>query len=144
MVHYNDTIKDLNLNIYNREAELTKPLIRLFQNSPEVLKELLPALSKLLNAKRKIKCNSIEATLYTAIRNLIPEHGYTIDYQSIINEIMRITGAEESPNEQLAFYSTDTGKVTHRRIFGSLVDKFKADRTHKGSGNDKKRALLTK
>jgi hypothetical protein len=41
----------------------------------------------------------------------------------------------------VAFYSTDLGKVTHRKIIGTLVDKFKAERTHKDSGNDKKRAL---
>jgi hypothetical protein len=42
---------------------------------------------------------------------------------------------------QQAFYSTDLGKVTHRRIIRTLIDKFKAERTHKDSGSDKKRAL---
>jgi hypothetical protein len=44
MRHHQDTITDIPLNIINREAELTKPLIRLFKDSPGVLKELLPAL----------------------------------------------------------------------------------------------------
>jgi hypothetical protein len=140
MLHYDDTIPDVKLNIINREAELTKPLIRLFRNSPQVLAELLPALSKLLNAKRKIKSHSLEAKIYIAIMNLIPYDSYVIDHQSIINEIMRITNGEDIPGQQ-AFYSTDLGKVTHRRIIGTLVDKFKAERTHKNSGNDKKRAL---
>jgi hypothetical protein len=143
MLHYKDTIKDVKLNITNREAELTKPLIRLFQDSPLVLKELLPTLSKLLNAKRKVKSNSLESKIYTAVRNLIPYHGYVIDHQSIINEVMRITNGEEIFGEK-AFYSTDIGKVTHRKIIDILVDSFKAERTHKGSGNDKKRAVQFK
>lgn len=140
MLHHEDTISDVKLNIINREAELTKPLIRLFRKSPQVLEELLPALSKLLNAKRKVKSNSLEAKLYVAIMNLIPYDSYVIDHQSLINEVMRITNGEDIAGQQ-AFYSTDLGKVTHRRIIRTLIDKFKAERTHKDSGSDKKRAL---
>lgn len=95
MLHYEDTIKDVHLNVVNREAELTKPLIRLFRHSPQVMNELLPALSKLLNTKRKVKSNSLEAKLYVAVRNLIPLDGYVIDHQSIIQEVIRITNGEE-------------------------------------------------
>jgi hypothetical protein len=140
ILHYEDTISDVKLNIINREAELTKPLIRLFRNSPQVLAELLPALSKLLNAKRKVKSNSLEAKLYVAVMNIIPYDSYVIDHQSLINEVMRITNGEDIVGQQ-AFYSTDLGKVTHRRIIRTLIDKFKAERTHKDSGSDKKRAL---
>ena len=140
LLHYNDTIKDVKLNIYNREAELTKPLIRLFRESPEVLQELLPALSKLLDDKRKVRSNSLETKLYTTIRNLIPYHGYVIDHASIIEQIRQITHGEEIYGHQ-AFYTTDLGKITHRKIIDILVDKFKAERTSKGSGSEKKRAL---
>jgi hypothetical protein len=126
MLHHKDTIKDISLNIINREAELTKPLIRLFQYSQGVLKELLPALSKCLDAKRKVKSNSLEAILYTAIKNLIPYHGETIDNASIIAEVKRITDGEDIPMQQ-AFYCQDLEKVTHRRITKTLVDKFKAE-----------------
>lgn len=138
MLHHGDTIKDMTLNIFNREAELTKPLIRLFQDSPGVLKELLPALSKCFDAKRKVKSTSMETILYTAIRNLVPEHGFTIDNQSIVEEVK--TAGEDIAGKQ-AFYCQDLGKVTHRKITDTLVDKFKAERTSKGRDNEKKRAL---
>jgi hypothetical protein len=140
MLHYNDTIKDVDLNIYNREAELTKPLIRLFQNSPQVLEELLAALSKCLNSKREIKSNSLEAILYIAIRNLIPYECHIIDHESIINEVKRISNGEDIPNQQ-AFYTDEMGKVSNRKIIGTLIDKFKARRTSKGTGDNKMRAL---
>jgi hypothetical protein len=114
MLHHEDTIKDVSLNIINREAELTKPLIRLFQYSPGVLEELLPALSKCLDAKRKVKSTSLEAILYTAIRNLIPEHGFTIDNQSIIEEVKRITEGEVIQGQQ-AFYCQDLDRVTYTK-----------------------------
>jgi hypothetical protein len=103
----------------------------------------LPELSKLINYKIKIKSNSLESKLYTAVRNLIPYHGYVIDYQSITNEVMKITNGEEISGKK-AFYSTDIGEVTPRKIIDTLVDSFKAERTHKGSGNDKKRAVQFK
>jgi hypothetical protein len=86
----------VNLTIFNREAELTKPLIRLFKDSPGVLKELLPALMKCLDAKRKVKSNSLEAILYTAIRNLIPDHKLTIDNPSIIRMEKTFQGRKPS------------------------------------------------
>ncbi len=139
MLHHGDTIKDVTLNIINREAELTKPLIRLFQDSPGVLKELLPAL-KCLDAKRKIKSTSLEAILYTAVRNLIPNHGEIIDNASIVNEVKRITDGEDIPGEQ-TFYCQDLERVTYRKIISTLVYKFKAERTSIGRDNEKRRAL---
>ncbi|MGB6527853.1 MAG: hypothetical protein WBF33_07075, partial [Candidatus Nitrosopolaris sp.] len=121
MIHHEDIIKDINLNIINREAELTKPLIRLFKDSPDVLKELLPALSKCLDAKRKVKNNSLEAILYTAISNLIPDHGLTIDNTSIIEEVKRITEGEDIQGQQ-AFYCQDLDRITHKKIIGTLHD----------------------
>ncbi|MGB6529291.1 MAG: hypothetical protein WBF33_14385 [Candidatus Nitrosopolaris sp.] len=140
MCHHGDTMNDVSLNIINREAELTKPLIRLFHDSPGVKKELLSALSKCLDAKRKVKSNSLEAILYTAICNLIPEHGYTIDNQSIIAEVKGITDGVDIENQQ-AFYCQDLGKITHRKITDTLVDKFKAERVPVGRDKDKKRGL---
>ncbi len=103
-LHHGAAINDVSLNIFNREAELTKPLIRLVQNSLGVLKELLPALTKCLDAKRKVKSTSLEAILYTAIINLTPAHGLTIDNESIVVEVKRITdGVDKTSNS----YSID-------------------------------------
>jgi hypothetical protein len=140
MLHYNDIIKDVNLNIFNREAELTKPVIRLFRNSPKALKELLPALTKCLNVKRELKNSSLEAVIYGAVRNLIPYHTHVIDNKTIVEEVKRLTGGEDIEGQQ-AFYCTDIGHVSHRRIFGICEDKLKAKRTSKGRDIDKKRAL---
>jgi hypothetical protein len=140
MLHYNDIINDVRLNIFNREAELTKPVIRLFRNSPVALKQLLSTLTKCLNVKRELKRSSLEAIIYGAVRNLIPYHTHVIDNKSIVEEIKSLTGGEDVEGRQ-AFYCTDIGLVSHRKIFGICEDKLKARKTYKGTGADKKRAL---
>ena len=71
--NYDDIIYDVNLNSRNRNAELTKPLIRLFRNSPKALSELLPVLSQYLQEKNEAKENSFESKLFEAVKNLIKE-----------------------------------------------------------------------
>jgi hypothetical protein len=45
LLHFHDKIPDIKLNIENREKQLFKPIIRIFQDSNEVLDELLPVIS---------------------------------------------------------------------------------------------------
>ncbi len=70
LLHYKDKIPDVKLNIENREKQLFKPLIRVFQNT-ETLKELLPIISKYVRQKRESNANSLHAFLYRTIRELI-------------------------------------------------------------------------
>ena len=71
MLHFNDVIYGVNLNIKNRNEELTKPLIRLFRNSPVALAEILPVLSEFLNERNEVKKNSFESKLFDVVKNLI-------------------------------------------------------------------------
>ena len=74
MIHYNDVIPDLCLNIKHRSAELTKPLLRLFSSrndSPIPLEEIRRALSKIISERNELKRNSIESKLREAVYNLI-------------------------------------------------------------------------
>ena len=45
-------IPDIQLNIENREKQLFKPIVRIFQNSKEVLDELLPVISNYLKPEK--------------------------------------------------------------------------------------------
>jgi hypothetical protein len=71
ILHFNDVIYGVNLNIRNRNEELTKPLIRLFRNSPAALAEILPVLSEFLNERNEVKRNSFESKLFEVVKNLI-------------------------------------------------------------------------
>jgi hypothetical protein len=134
-------------NIFNREAELTKPLIRLFQNSPDVLKELKPALTKCLDVKRKLKSTSLEAVLYTVIRNLIPKYeiingSIIISNKSIQDELARITNGINYVEKE-AINCRDLGiEVTYYKISKTLLDKFNAKADWIGTGDEKQRGAL--
>jgi len=51
--HYNEPLPDVGLTIQNRDKQLCKPLIRLFQNTEAL--EILESLSKLLIEKNERK-----------------------------------------------------------------------------------------
>jgi hypothetical protein len=76
LIHYNDVIPDLEINLENRNAELTKPSLRLYSSlgdAPIALEELRLALSKFIEEKNELKSSSIESKLCFAINELARE-----------------------------------------------------------------------
>jgi len=73
LTHYKDIILDVELNVKNRSAELTKPLIRLFQDSPVALERILESLSKFMVERNEIKRSSVESKLYEVVNQLKEE-----------------------------------------------------------------------
>jgi hypothetical protein len=76
LLRYNDIFPDIRLNIENRNAELTKPLLRLFcseNHASAAVEEIRFALSKFIAEKNELKSNSIEAAMYVTITELIYE-----------------------------------------------------------------------
>jgi hypothetical protein len=73
MLHYKDAIPEIKLNVIHRNAELTKPLLRLFsyrKDSPIALQKIRSALSQFILGKNESKKNSIESKLLEAVSNL--------------------------------------------------------------------------
>jgi hypothetical protein len=70
LLHFNDKIPDIKLNIKNREKQLFKPLIRLYHNT-DTQKMLLPVISKYISQKREGNSNTLHAFLYSTIAALI-------------------------------------------------------------------------
>jgi hypothetical protein len=160
MIHHDDTFEEVDMNIFGREAELTEPLIRLFQpTTPDTKKELLPALSKCLNAKRKVRSNSLEAIIYRALGSLTKPtdedrienpriveepNAWLIGHSAIAAQVKKNAYGEDIPGQNNVFYCSDLGgKVQHKDIMGKCRDKFRAKRADEGigTGNGKERAL---
>ncbi|MGC2569863.1 MAG: hypothetical protein WA364_00010, partial [Candidatus Nitrosopolaris sp.] len=156
MIHHGDTFEERDLNIFGREAELTEHLIRVFQHSPDTLNELLPALSKCLNAKREVKSNSEESIYYRAICNLTnlndeerienprmeeQPNGWLISHSAITAQVRKNVHGESIIGQNEAFYCQDLAKVTHKQIISMCVAKFNAHRDSIGTGNNKRSAL---
>jgi hypothetical protein len=125
ILHYNDIIPDIKLNIIHRSAELTKPILRLFRyqnNSPTALEKIRLALSKFIERRNDLKRNSIESKLRDVINNLAEERKkdpdiekyvsleeYSFYNEDIFAEVRRVTNGSDVPFKPASFYSVEYG-----------------------------------
>ncbi len=147
LLHSEDQFFNVKLNVKNRTAELTKPLIRLFNKSPLTRQRILDDFSLLINEKNLNKKSTFEAKLYNVIINLIRERKEQIDKGVLNEDEKRVLGThifsnesirfafkdemdgQEIPNRETAFYSPEPGfgQVTQIKITNVLKSKFKVD-----------------
>jgi hypothetical protein len=59
LLHFHDKIPDIKLNIENREKQLFKPIVRIFQNASQVLEELLPVISNYVSEKKESNADTL-------------------------------------------------------------------------------------
>ncbi len=134
LVHYNDVVLDIQINIENRNAELTKPSLRLFLSrgdAPVAVEEIRLALSKFIIEKNELKSNSIESKMYLAITDLVKERSenptskdydgiedYAFTNDQIWAKCKLVMGGADIFGKSESFYSIDYGVVTHKRISG--------------------------
>jgi len=145
LLHYEDPILDVKLNIKNRSAELTKPLIRLFQNSPIALERILDSLSKLMVERNEVKKGSFESKLYDVIDELrkerkerfdrgietdedaaLREHGPAFTNKTILEKTIELMDCKETEKPNI-FWSLEAGcLVSQTKITNTSKSKFKA------------------
>jgi len=145
LLHHDDIIPDVKLNIKNRSAELTKPLIRLFQNSPIALERILDSLSKFMTERNETKAASFDSILYKVIEDLIKERKEELDKDNPIPDLVTLekttfTNAAirncckigmdgmDIVDKPGAFWSPleGIGTVTQTRITSTCKSRFKA------------------
>jgi hypothetical protein len=145
LLHHDDIIPDVKLNVKNRSAELTKPLIRLFQKSPIALEIILDSLSKFMTERNDAKAASFESMLYKVIEDLIEERKKELDKDNPIPDLVTLgettfTNAairncckndmdgEDIIDKPGAFWSPleGIGTVTQTRITSTCKSRFKA------------------
>jgi hypothetical protein len=145
LLHREDQFLNVKLNVKNRTAELTKPLIRLFNKAPLTRQRILDDLSLFINERNENKKNTFEAKLYNVIIRLIKERKEQIEKGMLSEDEERVLGTHVFSNESIrftckeemdgsdidkkptAFYSTDFGQVTQKKITNILKSKFKVD-----------------
>lgn len=161
LIHFSDCIPDIDLNIVHRNAELTKPLLRLFcyrDDSPEALEQIRSALSKFIQERNEVKKNSLEARLRDAIINLVRKRDetkadsnsnefagledYSFYNDQIFAEVKSLTSGIDIPLNPASFYSSEYGGlISYKFITRLYKSKFKSDSFRKGSGSQTKRGL---
>jgi hypothetical protein len=136
MLHFGEPILDIGLNVQNREKQLCKPLLRLFQNA-ECRTEISNTLVKLLAEKRERKSNTLEAKLYRIVSRLVKECGLALTPSNIWNTTREELEGEEVAGKSQSCYTTEHGMISQRQVVNILVDKFHAKRKR-----DEKNRLL--
>ena len=125
LLHHNEIIPNITLNIKNRYKQLTKPVIRLFQNS-ESVKEITSSLSKYLIEKNQEKLDSMDSAILTFIINLVSEHGETLYNDQIWNELKKEYPNGEIKEKLYSWYMEGYGSISKNSITKTCETKFGA------------------
>ena len=164
ILHHEDAIEEMNLNIDGRAFELTSPQIFLFNSDSlssgsdkPTLKEVLRMLSRFLQKKGELTKKTLEGVVHEALekelfptmtpRTVIDVNGksiltYTISHREIIDKVIQLTDGIPSTNlNEQAFYSTEYSRITHKRILKICRERFSGEPDTIGRGEEKERAL---
>jgi hypothetical protein len=134
LLHFHDVIPNIRLTIKNREKQLFKPLLRVFQNT-KTFNELKPVVSHFINQRRENNANSFHASLYRIIIELIKlQNSYELAINSIWQAIKDVLHGEEIPRQPLSYDTPEFGKISQKGVIEVLIQVFGAKRPkHHGS-----------
>jgi hypothetical protein len=128
LLHIHEPIPDIkDLNIHNREKQLFKPLIRLFQYEP-CLQALLGVISEHISKKRAANVDSLHAYLYRTIKTMMISQK-TMEFESShIWQFIKIDlHGSEAKGKPTCYESDDYGLLSQKQIVGLLKDVFGAE-----------------
>jgi hypothetical protein len=143
LLHHTDKFPNVDVLVKNREKQLVKPLIRLFQGA-DSLKEMADALGELIAQRRGVKRDTIEYALYKTIDKLIQDYGGSggggthhqftakLIYTNLKEEL---DGTYKDENKDQSFETPGHGKVSHKKINSICEDRFGAKKEHTRDGN---------
>lgn len=130
LLHFNEKIPDIKLNIKGREKQLFKSVLRIFQNT-QALNELLPVISNYVVQKREANYSTLHAFQYRIIKDLITSEGKSEFASRYIWDYIKANlQGEESPGKALSYESSEFGTITQKditqtyeHIFGAKIKK---------------------
>jgi hypothetical protein len=125
LLYFHDKIPDIKLNIENREKQLFKPIVRIFQNSPEVLDELLPVISNYVSQKRENNADTLTARIYQLIKSMVQKVNSTeLGSKEIWENVKKELNGEDIKAQTIQ--TPEFGPISQKEIIKILKDVFKA------------------
>jgi hypothetical protein len=118
IIHFNEKIPDIPLNIINRERQLFKPILRVFQKT-ETINELFPVISEYINQKRAANANSLHAYVYDRVVDLIKNEGkYELETKTIWEHVIDSNKCPGDliPHKPLSYLSVDYAEISRKQI----------------------------
>jgi hypothetical protein len=134
LLHFQDKIPDIKLNIQGREKQLFKPILRVFQHT-QTQNELLPVISKYISQRRENNANTINAFLYDHVKGLIKAQDmYELESSLIWNTIKSTLQGKDIPSKPQSYDTVEFGTMSQKGITETLVQVFGAKPTKRHSG----------
>lgn len=128
LLHHNDKIPDIKLNLRNRENQIFKPVLKVFQGT-KTFDELLPVLTKYVNDKRNEKYNSYHAYLYKLVGRLLDDvfkqRGQNIiqlKSYNVWSVLKNDLEGSEIPFRPLSYESAEFGTLSQKKVTQALID----------------------
>jgi len=126
LLHFNEKVPDVKLNIKGREKQLFKPIIRVFQNT-EILSQLLPVITNYVKQKREANDATFNAFLYTTAVNMIAElQTTTIPSTDFWKRIVSDPEGTEVPGRNLSVETAEFGTISQKEVTQTLEHVFGA------------------
>ncbi|MGH9982982.1 MAG: hypothetical protein ACRD8W_03400 [Nitrososphaeraceae archaeon] len=127
ILHYKDKLPNIKLNIRNREKQLFKPILRVFQNT-DTFNDLLPVISKYIGDRREGKVNSFHAFLYRLVRDLIKSQGtYELESVNIWNFLKLNVDYKDIPFKPQSIETVEFGILSQKGVIQTLKEVFQAE-----------------
>lgn len=102
-----------------------KPIVRIFQNSPQVLKELLPVISNYVSQKRESNADTLTARIYQLIKSMIQEiNSAELETNKIWEKVKNELNGEDIKAQTIQ--TPEFGPISQNEIISILKDVFKA------------------
>jgi hypothetical protein len=136
LVNQNIPIPDIQLNIKNRDKQLCKPLLRLFQDS-KCVDEIASTLSKLLAEKRQRKSGTLDARLFEIIINLAGMQGLELNNKMIWETVKANIEGYYDDKKPLSYETEEFYTLSQKRVTDILKDRFAAEPIKIGHARDR-------
>jgi hypothetical protein len=136
LLHFKDSLPDIELGFGGREKELVKPTIQIFYGS-KVQKEIEKTLEHFLNLRNEGKDTGLEAALYPIVWELVlASKTGKIDHRDawykITSDFGGVYDRDHKPNE---YQSEDFGTIYRQTVGTILEHTFGGKREHAKDGN---------
>jgi hypothetical protein len=133
LIHCHDKFDNINLNITNREKQLFKPLLRLFQGT-KTYDELLTVTSHFVNERRRANTYTLLSVLYNIICELVSEKGTILESRVIWNKVKDSIDGSDIPYSPQSYDTPEFGIISSKKIIDMAMDNFKGrPPTHHGT-----------
>jgi hypothetical protein len=140
LIHFNDKVPNIELNISNREKQLFKPVLRVFQGT-KAFDELIPIVSGFVSQKRASNADTLAAELYKVVKT---QTKHESSLELLTDDIWRLlisnTDAQEVKNKAQTFDFGELGILSQKDIVKVLVETFRAKKDR--AAKSRKKTLI--